>query len=70
MTLHRIEPLKVYVRELGDNGISLRTSVTTSDIDQNFSTCSDIREKLLKKFKENNIEFAYPHMTIDGKIKQ
>lgn len=58
----------VYVRELADNGIALRSNVTTKNIDINFITCSEIRETLLKEFKKNNIEFAYPHLTVDANI--
>ena len=63
--INKEKSLKVFVRELGVNGIALRASVTTADIDQNFVACSDIREKIVEKFAENNIEFAYPHLTID-----
>lgn len=58
-------PLKIFVRELADSGISLRGSVTTADIDQNFSACSDIREAVVKRFEKENITLAYPHLTID-----
>lgn len=63
--VNKDKPLKVFVRELADSGIALRASVTTANIDQNFSACSDIREKIVEEFKKNNIELAYPHLTID-----
>lgn len=56
--------VRIFVRELGENGIALRGNVVTENIDLNFKTCSDIREALLKEFAKNNIEFAYPHVTI------
>lgn len=55
-----IPQIKVFVRDLADSGICLRANVTTRDIDDNFSACSDIREALLKEFNNNEIEFAYP----------
>ena len=61
--------VRVYVRELAADGISLRANLTTSDVDTNFRTCSEIRETLLKEFKKNSIEFAYPHKEITGRIK-
>lgn len=60
------KPLKIFVRDLADNGIALRVSVTTANIDQNFAACSDIREKIVEEFKKNNIKLAYPHLTIDN----
>lgn len=58
--------VKVFVRDLADSGIALRSSVTTADIDQNFEACSDIREMIVEEFKKNNIVLAYPHLTIDN----
>ena len=66
--LNKEPQITIFIRELSDKGIALRTSVTTSSIDTNFKTCSEIREKLIKEFKANNINFAYPHVTINGKI--
>jgi small-conductance mechanosensitive channel len=68
--LNKEPQITVFVRELSERGISLRTSVTTSSIDTNFKTCSEIREQLVKEFRKNNINFAYPHVTVNGKINE
>ena len=59
------EPVQVFVRELGDNGIFLRATVETKKIEDNFVACSEIRKNLVKRFaQEDDIDFAYPHMQI------
>ena len=50
--LNKEPQITVFVRELSERGISLRTSVTTSSIDTNFKTCSEIREQLVKEFRK------------------
>lgn len=60
--------VNVLTRELQDSGISLRAFVYTLSLNDNFEACSEIRDELLKKFKENNIEIPYPHNTINGNI--
>lgn len=65
---NNVPQVTIYIRELADDGISLRGNVTTENIDLNFKACSEIRETILKEFKKNNIEIAYKHMTIDGKL--
>lgn len=66
--LNNIPQVTIYIRELADDGISLRGNVTTENIDLNFKACSEIRETILKEFKKHNIEIAYRHTTIDGKL--
>ena len=59
------EPVQVFVRELGDNGIFLRATVETKKIEDNFVACSEIRKNRVKRFaQEDDIDFAYPHMQI------
>jgi len=58
LTIVDDDGIKVFIRELGLNGVGLRASITTEDIDQNFNTCSEIREEVFEKFKKNNIKFA------------
>lgn len=60
-----IPQVQVFVRELGENGIALRASVITKDIDINFQACSNIRAKIVEIFEKEGIELAYPHMTVD-----
>ncbi len=61
--------VRVFVRELAANGIALRASVRTSDVDTNFMACSEIRETLLKEFIKNGIQFAFPHTEVSGALK-
>ncbi len=57
------EPVGVMVRDLASNGISLRASVITRTVEENFAACSDIRRRLALDFaKDPTISFAYPHM--------
>ena len=42
----------VLIRELGPSGISLRASVVTSNVEENFVACSDIRRDLVLLFKK------------------
>ena len=57
-----IDPVKVMVRELGENGVGLRAVVMTQTVDENFAACSDLRYELLRAFNdEPDINFAYPH---------
>lgn len=58
------EKVEVLIRELGVNGIHLRTTVWTNDIGNNFKTCSDLRMSLLKEFKDNDIKIPYNHLEI------
>lgn len=54
----------VMVRELGDSGICLRSTVWTSTIDENFTACSDLRLQIKEEFQKRGIEIPYPHRKI------
>lgn len=54
----------IFVREFAESGICLRGSVWTENIDVNFRVCSEIRENIINKFRENKIEIPYPHISI------
>lgn len=55
----------VLVSQLGSDGITLRASVVTSTIEENFTACSDIRKELIRRFKaEPDLDFAYPHTVV------
>ncbi len=60
----RVPKVKVYVRELGDSGISLRASMWTRTVDENFAACSDVRLAIKKAFDEAGIEIPYTKYTI------
>lgn len=62
---HLTDPVSVMVRELGDNGVYLRASVTTCTVEENFAACSDIRWTLVERIAaEPDVEFAYPHIQV------
>ena len=48
--------VNVMVREFGSYGIGLRASVWTANINDNFSSCSEIRLKILERFREEGIK--------------
>ena len=54
----------VFTREFSQNGILLRASVWTKTVDENFITCSEIRDDILKEFKLNNLKMSYQHIEI------
>lgn len=54
----------VYTRMFGENGIELRASVWTKNVSDNFLACSDIRDAIIKEFKNNNIAIPYHRMEI------
>lgn len=56
------DEITIYIRELTNTGVSLRTTITTENVDINFTTCSELREALLKEFKKAHIKIAYPHV--------
>ena len=59
------DPVTVMVRELADNGISLRAPVITHSVEENFIACSEIRKNLVKRFEaEPGVTFAYPHVEV------
>lgn len=55
---------KVIVKEFGDSGVILKTTVWTKNVSDNFKACSDIRLEIKKRFKEHNIEIPYNYVHI------
>jgi len=53
------EENKVTVKGYLQEGVVLKTTVWTKDLDDNFQACSDIRIQLIKEFKEHNIRIPY-----------
>lgn len=56
--------VNVAVKELGDDGIILKTTVWTKNIDDNFTACSDIRKMIKKNFDAENISIPYRHIHV------
>ncbi len=59
-------PVSVLVRNLGESGIEMRATVCAANINDSFVLCSNLREQVLVKFRENGITIPYKTVTIDG----
>ena len=58
-----VEPVTILIRNLTANGVELRVTLCSANINDSFKLCSDIREQLLISFKENGI--SIPYQTIE-----
>lgn len=56
---------KIYVSRLSSNGIVLKTTIWTENMDNNFLACSEIRTGIVKEFKKAGITIPYNTITID-----
>ena len=56
--------VNVAVKELGDDGIILKSTVWTKNIDDNFTACSDIRRLIKKNFAAVGISIPYRHVHV------
>lgn len=56
--------VKVFVRELGDNGIELRAGLWTKTAAENFGACSDARIAVKKAFDEAGIEIPCQKLVV------
>ena len=54
----------VFVKGYTQNGVVLKTTVWTKNLDHSFQACSDIRITVLKEFKKRNISVPYQNVTI------
>lgn len=57
-------PVKVSIRDLTDNGIALRVQVWTTEVNDNFLACSELRKIILDRFRQNNIEIPYKKVAL------
>lgn len=60
-----VPQINILLKEFTANGICLRTTIWTNNIDTNFKACSDIRYEIIKKFRESNIQIPYNHQTVE-----
>ncbi len=60
------EENKVFIKSYTSNGIVLKTTVWTQNLDDSFQACSDIRVALVKGFREAGITIPYQTVTISG----
>lgn len=58
------KPVSVLIKELGESGITLKTTVWTKDINDNFTACSEIRASIKKEFDNNGIEIPYNKLDV------
>ena len=56
----------IFVKGYTQNGVVLKTTVWTKNLDHSFQACSDIRIKVLREFKERNINVPYQTLTVYG----
>ena len=54
----------VFTREFAPNGIWLRATVWTENVDINFRVCSEIRDSIIREFRKNHIEIPYSKMDV------
>lgn len=59
-----VPKVKVFVRELAENGIALRANMWTRTVNENFEACSDVRLQIKKAFDAFNIEIPYQKHTV------
>jgi len=59
-----VEPVGITVRAFNASGVALRASVWSANIGDSFKLCSELREQVLKAFKENNIKIPYQTIEI------
>ncbi len=59
-----IDPVPVMVSDFLDSGVEVKAAVFTRDYFSGFGACSEIRETILTKFRENGIEIPYPVRTV------
>lgn len=56
------------VRDINPDGVWIRSSVWTRNINDNFQACSDIRKEIVKQFKENGIQINVRSMTNNREV--
>ena len=62
-------PVHVNV-DLADSGVDLTCYVYTKTAEDNYYALSEIRESLLARFGENDLNFAFPHVEVTGSLNQ
>lgn len=56
------EENKIFIKGYTPNGVILKTTIWTENLDDSFQACSDIRGRLIREFKKNGIKI--PHQTV------
>ncbi|WWR16619.1 mechanosensitive ion channel family protein [Lachnospiraceae bacterium JLR.KK008] len=63
LTLNTVEN-KVFVKGYAADGVILKTTVWTKNLDDSFQACSDIRIRIVEQFREHGIEIPYQTVTV------
>lgn len=63
------EENKVFVKGYTQNGVILKTTVWTKNLDDSFQACSDIRISLVKAFKSRGMKIPYQTVVIHNEPK-
>lgn len=58
---------KVFAKGYSADGIILKTTVWTKNLDDSFQACSDIRVAIVREFQKKGIEIPYQTITLDYK---
>jgi len=61
------EENKVYVKGYTQNGVVLKSTIWTRNLDDSFQACSDIRATIVKAFHENGICIPYQTVSVYNK---
>ena len=62
--METVPKVKVYIRSLGERGVSLRANMWTKTVSENFEACSDVRLGIKRAFDRAGIEIPYTKYTI------
>lgn len=63
------EENKIFVKGYTQNGIILKTTIWTRNLDDSFQACSDIRINLVKEFKKRGMRIPYQTIIIQDEQK-
>jgi len=58
------EENNVFVKGCSQNGVILKTTIWTRNLDDSFQACSDIRLEIIKEFQKRGIVIPYQTVTI------
>lgn len=62
------EENNVFIKGCTQNGIVLKTTVWTRNLDDSFQACSDIRMGVVNEFRRKNITIPYQTVTVHNKF--
>lgn len=56
--------VSVYIKDMTEEGVILKCTIWTKDVDDNFIACSDIRKEIKKQFDEKGIKICYKRVKV------